>query len=107
MMHVKAGYRRKGKEREFDPIFCDSSAEFWEKLAPPIADNYILRWGVRGGYESRRTRAVVAKRIHGKGEGLRTCNASGVSGHMLQTHSGRPAIASSLLPPELKPYARW
>lgn len=51
-MYVKAAYRRHDPdfgEEDFDLLFCNASAAFWQALGPPITDNYIVRWGVCAG----------------------------------------------------------
>ncbi len=56
MLNVKAYWRRRADDPEadrrpgedaFSRLFCNATAAFWEKLGPPIADNYNVRWGVR------------------------------------------------------------
>ncbi|GFR45245.1 hypothetical protein Agub_g6351, partial [Astrephomene gubernaculifera] len=46
MMHVKRAFTHndpRDGETTFNSLFCNASVAFWEALAPPITDNYLLR----------------------------------------------------------------
>lgn len=79
MLNVKAYWRRRADDPEadrrpgeeaFSRLFCNATAAFWEKLGPPIADNYNVRWalGMGGGGEKKSGHRCVSRRCQVVGE---------------------------------------